>query len=169
MRLFSCFFMLIIGLFVLGMIGCRNPDARYTKVEGVVTYKQQPVEGATVTFLPSDTGTDIEPAAGITDANGKFLLTSSKAIKGGTGILPGEYVVLISKITTPPDPDHEAFEQGKITFDEYQARYNRKDPYKRDPPPKHHLPEKYSKKDKTDLKAKVEPRKNPPFHFDLTD
>ena len=168
MRQFFRFFVFVIGLYVLAMIGCHNPDARYTKVEGVVTYNQQPVEGASVTFLPKSSGADMEPASGLTDASGKFSLTSSQAIRGGAGILPGEYVILVTKIISPPDPDYDAFAQGEINYDELQARYAKRDPNKI-PPPKNHLPEKYSRRDKTDLKAKVESRKNPPFQFDLTD
>ena len=169
MQRFTAFFALTVsGFFVLVLTGCGNPDGRYTKVEGTITYNQQPVEGASVTFAPVNGGEGTEPAAGTTDENGHFVLTSSKAVKGGSGVLPGEYTVLVSKLFTPVDPDYEAFTQKKISFDEYQARLGRKDPNRRESS-KHLLPEKYSLRDKTDLKVKVEPRKNSPFQFDLTD
>ena len=84
-------------------IGCSNPDSKYAKVTGTITYKQQPVEGANVTFLPVDSGG--EPASGRTDASGTFSLTSSQAVGGGRGVLPGEYLVIVSKRLPPKDPD----------------------------------------------------------------
>ena len=158
-------FLSVISLCVLAWIGCSHPDSQYTKVEGTITYNQQPVEGANVTFLPVGGGTDLEPASGITDSSGKFFLTSSKAVKGGSGILPGEYVVLVSKIVIPADPDTEAFEQGTITYDELMARKSKK----KSDEPKNVLPEKYSQRDKTDLQATVGQGKIAPLTFALTD
>ena len=168
MQRFSRFFVSLLGFFVLVLVGCSNSDSRYTKVEGTVTYNQQPMEGANVTFLPVSAGENNEPAAGRTDAGGKFSLTSSKAVKGGSGILPGEYVVLVSKVVLPPDPDGEAFEQGTITYEELLDR-RVKTAASREAAAKNVLPEKYSQRDKTDLKATVVSGKNSPFTFDLTD
>ena len=166
MRLFSCFFVPLLGFFLLGVTGCTNPDARYVKVEGVVTYNQQPVEDATVMFMPTGTGNDLELASYITDASGKFAMTSAKAVKPGTGVLPGEYIVLITKYETlPVSPHQEAYERGEITYGEYTTRESRY----QEPVAKSLIPEKYSQKDKTGLKVTVEPSKNPPFNFDLTD
>jgi len=118
MRQFSCFFAVIAGFYVFAMIGCNNPDAKYTRVEGVVTYNQQPVEGAIVMFLPANHAESAEPAAGSTDANGRYTLTSSGAVDGGRGILPGEYSVTVRKSVVPPDPDQAAYDQGQITYDQ---------------------------------------------------
>ena len=159
---------IIIACFVLTPIGCSNPDSKYTKVEGVVTYNQQPVAEATVTFLPVSPGSDIESAAGRTDASGRFSLTSSGAVRGGQGILPGEYHVVVTKTRVPSDPDNEAFEQGTITYDELQERKSRRAPYQSQPT-KNLLPEKYARPDQSNLRAKVEKGKNQTFNFDLTD
>ena len=60
---------------------------------GTVTYNGQPLEGATVAFLPK---TPTDPgASGRTDAAGKFKLT---AFAPGDGAVPGSYLVTISKV-----------------------------------------------------------------------
>ena len=151
---FLRFFVLVAGLFAIVLNGCNNPDARYTRVEGIVTYQQQPVEGATVTFLPVGTGTESEPAAGATNASGKFLLSSSRSVKGGSGVLPGEYDVLITKTTFTPDPDVQAYEAGTITYDELLTRRSKKDRSKEEPST-NHLPVKYSQRNNSGLSAKV--------------
>ena len=166
MRQFHVFFAAIIT--VCFVIGCSNPDRKYTKVEGVVIYNQQPVAGASVTFLPVNPGSDTEPAAGRTDANGKFTLTSSGARGGGQGLLAGEYNVVVTKISVPPDPDDEAFAQGTITYNELQERKSRKDPYQ-SRPATNLLPEKYARAGHTGLRVKVEDGKSQTFNFDLTD
>jgi hypothetical protein len=158
---------IVAGLFVFVTAGCGgNPDSKYAKVEGTITYKQQPVDGANVSFLPVDANG--ESAAGKTDASGKFSLTSSQAVKGGQGLLPGEYRVLVSKSVTPVDPDEEAFSQGKITYDELQTRKSAKSQIP-SPSAKDLLPEKYKQPGKTDLTATVEKGKVSTFNFDLTD
>ena len=93
------------------VIGCSSGPAvdpnRPATVEagGTVTYNGQPLEGATVAFLPKnpkDPG-----ASGRTDASGKFTLT---AFAPGDGAVPGSYLVTISKVegSTEVQEDSEA-------------------------------------------------------------
>jgi len=164
MRQFSRFFVPVLGFCMIVMIGCGKNDARYSKIEGVITYNQQPVEGATVTFSPVNYVDGAEPAAGRTDASGRYTLTSSGAVSGGTGILPGEYSVVVKKTTAAPDPDDVAFSAGKITYDELQARKAKSN---RSPVITHLVPEKYGRSSTSGLKATVVSGKNPPFDFDL--
>jgi hypothetical protein len=159
------FVSIIIGFSVLAFVGCSNPDSKYSKVEGTVTLDGQPVEGVTVTFYPVEQG--LEGAVGRTNASGQFSLTSTGALQGGTGVLPGEYRVTVSKSQPPVDPDVEAYEQGKITYDEVQKRMDARDP-SRQLEAKELLPEKYTKLDTTDLTAMVKNGNNEPFIFDLT-
>ena len=164
MRYFHVFLaMVVVGWFALALIGC-SPDNRYTKVTGTITYKGQVVEGASVSFLPFSP--DAEPAAGRTDANGEFTLTSVYAVKGGKGVLPGEYTVLVVKSEMPPDPLVELFNQGKITSEELEKRQSARVVGLR---PIELLPVKYMQPGTTDLKATVEKGKDNTYNFDLTD
>jgi hypothetical protein len=153
----------VAGLFVLALAGC-NPDRRYTKVSGTITYNGQVVEGASVSFLPA--GPDGEPASGRTDASGRYTLTSVYAVSGGTGVLPGEYTVLVVKSEMPPDPYVELYNQGRITSEELERRQSARLVGLR---PIELLPEKYMHPGTTGLRATVERGKDNTFDFDLTD
>jgi hypothetical protein len=62
-------------------------------VSGVVTYKGQPVEGATITFF-AQPGKG-RGAVGSTDASGQFTMTT---FQPKDGAIPGSYRVSISKM-----------------------------------------------------------------------
>ena len=162
------FSLILIGFFVLVFSGCGgNPDNKYIKVEGTITHNGQVVEGATVTWVPVDSSG--EAASGRTDASGKFVLTSSRATRGGTGVLPGEYRVFVSKRSVaPPDPDEEAYSQGRITYDELQQRRS-VSVDRHVPPPTDLLPSKYNNRGRPILAATVQQGRSDPFNFDLTD
>ena len=82
--------LLVLVVFVAGCGGSSGPKTY--KVEGTVTFEGAPVEGATVSFEPTDsTGTS---AGGTTDASGKYKLMASF---GGNGTTPGAYTVTVSK------------------------------------------------------------------------
>jgi len=156
-------------LLVLVLMGCSNRDSRYSKVEGTVTYNGQPVEGGTVTF--QTISPEGESASGLTDAEGKFTLTSVNAINGGRGALPGDYNVIVTKSEPPPpDPDQAAFNRGEIDYNELQSRLMRKGPGARGPSAKSLLPLKYSESGgSSGLTATVKRGKNEPFVFELVD
>jgi ABC-type phosphate transport system substrate-binding protein len=156
------------ALLVLVLAGCGNQDSRFSRVEGTVTYNGQPLEGAVVSFQP--VAQDGVPASGTTDANGRFSLTSVGAAGGGTGAMPGEYVVAISKRDTPPpDPDQEAYDRGDITYDELQTRLSARDSQARGATRRSLIPERYSTGRTSDLTATVVSGRNSPFVFDLVD
>lgn len=133
------------------VIGCGGPEANPNRpatvdVSGTVTYKGQPVEGATVTFLPQKPG---EPgASGRTDASGKFGLT---AFEPGDGAVPGSYLVTVVKT--------EAQGGGEVQEDS-------------DAPvvaPKSVLPEKYNNPQGSGLTAEVKEGDPNQFTFELKD
>jgi len=162
------FTLVLVGLSVLVFAGCNNPDARFSRVEGTITYNGVPVEGANVTFAPaSGTG---DPAAGLTNASGKFTLTTAGATNAGTGAVPGEYIVQVSKVETSQttDPDEAAYHRQEITYDELQVRLSNKGGSRTTYAYKALLPTKYDAHD-SPLKATVVKGKNEPFVFDLTD
>ena len=149
--------------------GCNNPDNRFVKVAGTITYNGQAVDGATITFASVESGG--ESASGVTDAGGKYTLTSSGTVNAGTGVLPGEYIVRVSKTlsTYTPDPDEEAERKGEITYDELQKRLRAKKNGST-AKVKHQelLPVKYGQPGTTPLKATVV-KGTGTHNFDLTD
>lgn len=158
----------LIGFFLLGLTGCSDPDSKYAKVGGTITYNGEPVEGATVTFQSTAAGG--ESASGSTDAAGKYSVTSVYAVQGGAGVLPGDYTVTIAKRSRPVDPDEEAHRKGEITYDELQQRKAARPPMASGAGRSEHLlPRKYTVASESGLKATVQQGKNPSFDFDLTD
>lgn len=96
----------LIALVSLGMValgGCGksgDPNRPKTvKAGGVVLYNGQPVEGATVTLMPMDSGP--RGAVGTTNAQGRFSLTS---FDPNDGAVPGKYYVGISKVVLESAP-----------------------------------------------------------------
>ncbi len=84
-------------------LGCpqRGPDRPATyPVTGTVTHNGEPVGGAAVTFVAVGGG---QSAAGVTDASGKYSLTT---FQSGDGAVPGQYGVKIVKF------ESEAAEAG---------------------------------------------------------
>ena len=99
-------------------VGCggsnKNPyGAVY--LEGTVTLDGSPMEGISVTLVPRDG--DLS-AGGITDAAGKFTVTTGGSA-AGTGAKPGEYDVTFYKV--------ELTGQG-LSYEEYQKQFGDKQP-----------------------------------------
>ena len=129
---------LLIGLALL--IGCSSSHGTAT-VSGTVTYKNQPVDGATVIFHPKGEGPTAKPAQGKTDGGGHFTVTTYFGPdEHPTGALPGDYAVTVTKIDEP---------QGAF------------DPHK-DPPPKNHLPVRYSTPQQSPLTVTIKLGSNRP-------
>lgn len=148
---------LAMALFVAGC-GQSTQDANRPKtipVTGTVTYKDAPVEGATVTFSPATQGPESRGAVGKTDASGKYQLTT---FEPGDGAIPGSYVVTISKTETT----------GALSEEEVNKYYEQG---KTPPEPKTTdlLPAKYKTPKGSDLKADVSEGSDNAFDFNLTD
>lgn len=88
-----CGIAVLCGLFITGC-GETNPYDT-VKVSGVVTVNGTPMEGVTVVFRP--VAADGMIATGITDKDGKFVLTTGQA-PTGSGAVPGEYHPTFSKM-----------------------------------------------------------------------
>jgi len=160
---------ILAALFVTVLTGCSNPDSKYSYVQGTITYNGEAVAEASVSFQP--VSPEGESASGVTDANGKFTLTSVGAVDGGRGAMPGEYRVVVTKWEpTPPDPDEEAHRRGEITYDQLQERLAVKASRgSSGVVTKSLIPEKYRTASGSGLTATVVKGKNPPFEFNLTD
>ena len=135
------------------VIGCSGGPDKFKEqrpkvipATGRVTYKDQPVEGATVTFAPEG-GVGVAAVA-ITEPDGKFVL---KAFDPDEGAVPGKYKVSIVKIEVIPAPPagHDAVS--------------------RPPTKKYHVPQKYEDPEKSGLKAEVADGQKNDFPFDLKD
>jgi hypothetical protein len=129
-------------------------------VTGTITRNGKPLEGAAVSFMPDVGG---QSATGITDASGKYQLTTRKK---DDGALPGQYKVTIAKYQGKPAA---TIDPGNVTADydisdEYPAGYN---PDAQDnSPSKNLLPSKYSNPETSGFEAKVVEGENT-HDFDL--
>ncbi|MGL4941741.1 MAG: carboxypeptidase-like regulatory domain-containing protein [Thermoguttaceae bacterium] len=77
------------------MQGCGESGPRTKGVvpaAGVLTLSGKPIEGATITFVPS--GGEGQPASAMSDSSGRFALG---ALTPGEGALPGKYQVAVSR------------------------------------------------------------------------
>jgi hypothetical protein len=131
----SCLsFVYIAALCLVALVGCggTKPGPATVEVTGTVTLSGTPVEGASILFSP-DIGSDDKRLASqaTTDSQGRFKLSTH--VGGGkfkSGIVPGKYVVTVSKLDTTP------------TKNIYS-------------PPKNLLPPKYADAKTSQLKADV--------------
>ncbi|MBA4029642.1 MAG: hypothetical protein C0478_01815 [Planctomyces sp.] len=106
-------------------------------MKGVLKYKNQLVEGATVSFLAPGTP---RSASGITNPQGEFILST---FNPDDGAIVGEHVVTVIKI----DPDLK--QKPDEPADAYTTRMLGKDPSKS------LLPQKYALPQKTPLRRSV--------------
>jgi len=120
----------------LGAAGCSGTARPPTyPVSGTVTLKGKPLEGATIVFVPVAKGA--EAASGVTDASGKYQLTTFVA---GDGAQDGEYKIKVSKYDTTKATAAE--KKAYMTIEEEQKMSFAKDELPT-PPAKNTLPKKY--------------------------
>ncbi|MCL2006192.1 MAG: carboxypeptidase-like regulatory domain-containing protein [Planctomycetaceae bacterium] len=165
----NSFIPILLVLSILVFAGCNNPDARFARVEGTITYNGEAVEGAIVTFAPVD---EIgEAASGLTDANGRYTMTTAGAHNAGSGVVPAEYTILVTKTVSSQvtDPDELANQRGEITYEELQQRLRAKGGSTTVVTRQEMLPQKYGRPNLSTLTATVNSGRNSPFNFDLTD
>ncbi len=88
-------------ILIIGTVGCGGgTDSKQlpktAPASGVVTLNGKPLVFATVTFVPQGATKGIE-CVGMTDESGKYTL---KQVRGGEGVPPGEYRVVINQLAT---------------------------------------------------------------------
>jgi len=161
----------ICGIVLLQAVGCSVDDEiPKFPVTGNVIYKGKPLAGAVVSFTPVSTG---RPASAITDASGKYALTTDVS---GDGALADTYKVTIAKYDRklPPEPP-EAEKPGELTeesldiTDEYPAGYDEMDAVEKAAAvAKNLLPSKFSNPDTSPLTVEVkDTAESNVFDFDL--
>lgn len=84
---------------LLLLSGCGRSDVDFpvTLVTGTVTYKGQPLNSGTITFVPDDES--LRGASGLIDDSGYYLLKTSQSVEG---IMPGRYKVRLESWTREP-------------------------------------------------------------------
>jgi hypothetical protein len=145
----------LLGLVSLVLSGCGDELGR-VEAGGVVTYNGAPLEGATVTFVPTAKEGGVAGDA-ITGPDGKFTVNSA----GGAGLPPGDYKVVIVKMQSSgfqgatPEETQEKMMQMMMKGPTKAQRTSA-------------IPEQYGEAEKTPLKATVtdDPAKNQ-FEFTL--
>jgi hypothetical protein len=80
--------------------GCGRKVEQVVPVEGTVEYKGKPVVGAAVTFQPEHG----KSATGVTDENGRFVLTTYST---GDGAVVGTHKVTIVPLNVPSQDKYE--------------------------------------------------------------
>lgn len=145
----------LIGCFLAAttICGCGGGNPSTIDVTGTVTYKGATVEGANVVFGPVSGGG--HAAAGVTDAAGRFTLTT---FEKDDGVLAGSYTVAISKTETTggmsEEEEHAEVSAGKEVPAAKTVDF---------------LPLKYKDGLKSGLTAEVTPDGEKDFAFALVD
>lgn len=140
---------LVLGLFVLSLIGC-DQGPQTVPVHGKVTYQGKPVPTGTVRFHPVSGGA---VAVGPIQSDGSYKLARKVP---GDGVLPGDYQVTIEAIESS-----DAGPSGPITIEQELELDITEGPRS-----KALVPEKYAALESTDLTASVKPGDNE-INFDL--
>ena len=145
---------LLLGGWVL--VGCGESAGEPTvAVTGTVTQKGTPVEGAIVSFI----GADGQTAVGLTDAAGKYSLTTRKK---DDGAIPGDYKVSVTKFDGPKPTagGTTQLKEGELHSADYTGEEAEA------PPPQNLLPAKYAHPDTSGFTATVSAG-GTPHNFDL--
>ena len=161
MRPCSWCFGALAAILVAGACGCGSNLPKTVKVNGKVTLDGEPLQGASVQFMPQEASG--HPAFGTTDEGGNFKLTTFST---NDGALPGQYKVIVQRQDVaeievpkegpggkPKSPMQAAMEAGRKA-----GKTRKKEPPK--------VPPKYSDPNKTILREKVPP--DGPVNLELT-
>jgi hypothetical protein len=132
----------LLSLILIALAGCSGESNPTTyPVTGTVTYKGQPVPNASVILSPkAGVSETAKGAAGKTDAEGKFSLTTFTA---GDGALPGTYEVAVTAYPAEAEEAAPADASGDyVELSDEEGMYD--GGTDAPPPPKNLLPQKYA-------------------------
>ena len=139
----ACLAVLAVLVVIAGCsAGANHPET--FAVSGKVTLGGEPVEGATVTFVPADS--QGQSAVGVTKGGGVYTL---KTFSDGNGALPGKYNVKIVQF----EESNAAVEAGGAEATGETAAMPAMPSESAEP--KNLLPEKYSNPGQSGLEATV--------------
>lgn len=153
-----------VAVALTGCNGGSNVDT--VPVTGTVTMNGQPVEGAAVTFSPEGAG---HAAAAVTDASGKFQLTTETS---GDGAVAGAYKVTVTKYEKRADTVAAGEEDMDAVYaameaagEDVSGSGDKKGT--EDDGPKNELPAQYASPQTTTLQAEVSEGGENDFSFEL--
>lgn len=149
------------------LAGCTSGETgpKLVAADGTVTYQGKPLAGANVMFLPENGPL----ASGVTDADGKFKLTSAgqPGVTAGpakvtvTAFPPGQKVEGSQTVNAQPKTPEEQAAYMKKAEEMQRAMASGQSP----PAPKSLIPESYNKPDTSGLSFTINP--NGDNHFDI--
>ncbi|HEY4259915.1 MAG TPA: hypothetical protein VGM98_07140 [Schlesneria sp.] len=134
-------FNILTALVALGLFsGCGGSNEKETaSVQGLITFRGEPLSGATVFFVPEKG----PRATADTDAKGVFKLMTYRP---GDGAVPGDFKISVAKYVIDPTTANNPT-----------------------PSTKNEVPERYGNATTSMLRAKVEKGKKNEFKFELTE
>jgi hypothetical protein len=145
---------LIILVFLGFFTGCSPTKVPVFSVTGTVTYQGEPVENALVSFVPESS--ELRGASAMTESNGQFIVVTQGAKENGA--MSGNYKILVIKLVEIDDAGNEIIRKPVVEYnpnnEQVEIQYKQKNL----------LPEKYAKRETTDLTVTVGKQKN---HFKL--
>ncbi len=147
-------FLAAMGVFASSGCGDDTGLAKRYSVSGKVTYKSQPVEKATISFVP--TTREGRAAAGQVE-NGHYTLTT---LAPGDGAIPGKYKVIVTAVEIDNTEMKAIAKGGQFHHDKAFAKANQN--------AKQLVPSKYGLADTSGLEREVQAQSNN-FDFELTD
>jgi len=153
-----CVWLVLAAMMTVSVGGCSRETSsgpKPTPASGKVTYKNMPVEGATVAFLGDG---KIPPARAITDSSGEFILTTNRS---GDGAVPGSHRVTVTKTVGPP----AGKSTGSMSMEDAAKAANNPPPSK----PLSMLPDRYAAADSSGLQFTVKAGDKNNFAIELTD
>jgi hypothetical protein len=158
MRIFP--FLLLCGSVLLcATVGCGEKNPLMTPAGGTVLLDGKPLEGATVNFMGEGAA---RAASGVTDASGKFSLTT---FEPNDGAAPGKHIVTISKIpavaSAPPSGGNVSSREVVESAQSYAKAGEM-------PEIKNEIPDKYSQPLNSGLSAEVKEGQPNNFTFELS-
>jgi hypothetical protein len=140
---------LIVLIFLGFLAGCSPAGVPVFSVSGIVTYQGNPVENALVSFIPESP--EARGASAMTESNGQFVVVTQGAKENGA--MTGKYKITITKLIEIDNSGNEVIRKPV----EYNPNNQQVEiQYKQ----KNLLPEKYAKRETTDLTVTVEKKKN---------
>ena len=167
----SCFAILPAFLLIVSAIGCGDRSIAVYPVSGTVTYKNKPLDNATINFVIA--GMEGQPSTvigiGTTDASGKYTIKTHVDPSGMplNGAVEGSHQVTIHKYMPPKGMTEEDMAKSMARETKMMQEQGFVAPEFITPPRIPFLPPKYQNPQMSQLSAKVDKGGKNVFDFAL--